>query len=163
MSLYYDGRQVSLLNETQDFYATTPHTGSIDETLVFLKQQLGLPIPLAEFISPKVASEIVEGLVFAGVVGEETIDGVRCDHLALRNEDRGIQIWVEQGARALPRRVSITYEEEPGQPQFRAWLREWDVAPKIKDSVFAFQPPKSAERIAFNSVAGLVPTVKEDR
>jgi len=162
-SLYYDGRQVVLLDEVHDTYATAAQSGEIDVVLDYVEAQLGLPIPLGELLSAKLAAQITEGLVFAGVVGEETIDGVRCDHLALRKEDRGIQIWVEQGAKPLPRRVAITYEHEPGQPQFRARLAKWDVAPRIQDSLFAFEPPAGAERIAFNSRAGLAPAGGDGR
>jgi len=162
-SLFYDGRQVVLLDQAHDVYATAAQSGDVDAMLGYIEAQLGLPLPLGELLSAKLALEIQEGLVFAGVVGEETIDGVRCDHLALRNEDRGIQIWVEQGAKPLPRRVAITYEREPGQPQFRANLMKWDVKPRIQDSLFSFAPPKGAERIAFNSLAGLAPAGKEAR
>ena len=162
-SLFYDGRQVVFLDAAQEVYASAAQSGDIAAVVDFAEAQLGLPIPLGVLVSPKLTSEIVEGLVFAGVVGEEAIDGVRCDHLALRNEEHGIQIWVEQGAKALPRRVVITYEQESGQPQFRARLSKWDVAPTIPDSVFTFAPPVGAERIAFNSLAAITPAVEEKR
>jgi hypothetical protein len=162
-SLFYDGRQVVLFDPAHDVYATSAQSGDIDAVIARIAAQLGLPVPLSELLSATLGSEIREGLVFAGVVGEETIDGVLCDHLALRNEDRGIQLWVEQGAKPLPRRVSITYEQEPGQPQFRARLAKWDVAPRSTDPVFTFTPPRGAERIAFNSVAGLAPAGEEAR
>jgi hypothetical protein len=162
-SLFYDGRQVVLLDEVHGVYATAAQSGDLDATLAYVEANLGLPIPLGEFLSAKLASELVEGLVFAGVVAEETIDGVRCVHLALRNQDRSIQIWVEQGKQPLPRRVAITFEREPGQPQFRARLGKWDVAPRIQPSVFTFAPPAGAERIAFNSLAGLGEAGKEGR
>jgi hypothetical protein len=162
-SLYYDGRQVALLDEVHDTFATAAQSGDIDVVLDYAEANLGLPMPLGELLSARLAAQITEGLVFAGLVGEETIDGVRCDHLALRNEDRGIQIWVEQGAKPLPRRVVITYEHAPGQPQFRARLAKWEVAPRLKDSLFAFEPPAGAERIAFNSRAGLAPAAAEGR
>ena len=161
--LYYDGAKLVLFDEADGVYATTPHTGDIDATIAFVGAQLGMPVPLGELLSAQLAAKITDGLVFAGVVGAETIDGVRCDHLALRNQDRGIQIWVEQGAKALPRRVAITYEQEPGQPQFRASLTQWDVAPRIDNQMFSFTPPAGAERIAFNSAAGLAPAAKEGR
>ena len=162
-SLFYDGQQVALLDRTHEIYATAAQSGDIAATLAYLEEHLGLPIPLGELLSADLASQIVDGLVFAGVVDEETIDGVRCDHLALRKPERGIQIWIEQGAKPLPRRVSITYEQESGQPQFRARLSKWDVAPRIQDSVFQLAPPAGSERISFNSVAGLAPAGRGGR
>jgi hypothetical protein len=162
-SLFYDGQQVALLDGVHGVYATAAQSGDLDATIAWVGAHLGLPVPLGEFLSTKLASELVEGLVFAAVLGEETIDGVRCDHLALRNEDRGIQIWIERGAKPLPRRVVITYEREPGAPQFRAKLAKWDVKPRIQDSLFEFAPPKGAERISFNSLTGLAQAGPEGR
>ncbi len=162
-SLFYDGQQVALLDRTHEIYATAAQSGDIEAMLVYLEEHLGLPIPLGELLSANLASHIADGLVFAALVDEETIDGARCDHLALRKPDRGIQLWIEQGPKPVPRRVSITFEQEPGQPQFRARLSKWDVAPRIQDSVFRFAPPAGAERISFNSVAGLAPAGKGGR
>jgi hypothetical protein len=84
------------------------------------------------------------------VVGVETLDGVRCEHLALRNRDRGIQLWIEQGKTPLPRRIAITWEQAPGRPQFRARLTKWELAPELPDALFAFEPPEGMERIRFH-------------
>jgi hypothetical protein len=82
-------------------------------------------------------------------VGEQTIDGKPVDHVALRNDAVGVQLWVERGERPLPHRLVVTYEQAPGQPQFRAELREWDLSPRLRDGHFAFEPPEAAEKIAF--------------
>ena len=73
---------------------------------------------------------------------------MRCDHVALRNSTNGLELWIGQDD-SLPRRIVIGYEHEEGNPQFRARLSGWDLAPKVKDATFAFAPPKGAEKIAF--------------
>ena len=128
-----------------------PQTGDIDEVLRVAEEQLGIPIPLSELLATDLGQRIEAGLVSAAVVGTETIDGVRCDHLALRNADRGIQIWVQQGETPLPRRIAITFEQAPGRPQFRARLEKWELAPKLADSLFAFEPPEGSERVRFHT------------
>jgi hypothetical protein len=162
-SLFYDGAQVVLLDREHGVYASDPHAGDIEALVDHLEAKLGIPLPLGELLSAKLTSQVVDGLVSADVVGAEKIDGVACDHLALRSADRGIQIWIEQGTRPLPRRVTVTYEKAPGAPQFRARLAKWELAPRLADSVFVFEPPKGSERIAFNSLAGAAPAEKENR
>jgi len=49
----------------------------------------------------------------------------------------------------LPRRVVITYKEEPGQPQFWGDLSSWNLAPELSDTLFTFTPPEGADRIQF--------------
>jgi hypothetical protein len=146
--LLYDGKQIVLQDLEQNVYATAPRTGPVDETVEFVSDRLGIPVALSEFLSPDLPKILSERLDSASYVGESTIDGARCDHVALRNEVGGMQLWVGQED-SLPRRITITYEQEDGRPQFRARLSGWDLSPKVKDSTFAFDPPKDAEKIAF--------------
>lgn len=146
--LLYDGKQIVLQDVAQNVYAVAPRTGPVDEMVEYVSDRLGVPVALSDFLSPDLPSLLTEKLDSADFVGESTIDGVRCDHVALRNEVAGMQLWIGQDD-SLPRRITITYEHEEGRPQFRARLADWDLSPKIKDSTFAFEAPKGAEKIAF--------------
>jgi hypothetical protein len=146
--LLYDGKQIVLEDLEQNVYATDPRTGPVDDMAAFVSNRLGIPVALSEFLSPDLPKLLSEHLESASYVGESTIDGVRCDHVALRNEIGGMQLWVGQDD-SLPRRITITYEHETGRPQFRARLTGWDLAPQVTDATFAFDPSKGAEKIAF--------------
>jgi hypothetical protein len=141
---------VTVHDATAGVYAVTEATGDVEAVLRFSEDQLGVPVALGDLLARDLGTRLRAGLVFAALVGEEEIDGVRCDHLALRNADRGIQLWVEQGAAALPRRVVITWEQAAGRPQFRARLTRWELAPKLPDDLFRFEAPAGAERIRFH-------------
>ena len=146
--LLYDGKQIVLEDLAHNVYATDPHTGPVDDMVEFVSTYLAIPVALSEFLSPDLPKLLSENLESASYVGESTIDEVRSDHVALRNDRVGMQLWVGQED-SLPRRITITYEQEEGRPQFRARLSGWDLSPKVKDSTFAFDPPKDAEKIAF--------------
>jgi hypothetical protein len=146
--LLYDGKQVVLEDLAQNVYASAPRTGLVDDTVEFVSDRLGIPVALSEFLSPDLPRLLADRIDSASWVGESTIDGVRCDHVALRNEVAGMQLWIGQGD-SLPRRIAITYEHEKGRPQFRARFTGWDLSPQLTDATFAFDPPKDAEKIAF--------------
>ena len=146
--LLYDGKQIVLQDLGDNVYATEKHTGPVDEMAEFVSDRLGIPVALSEFLSPDLPHLLSEHVESARYVGVETVDGVRCDHVALRNERVGMQLWVGQDD-SLPRRITITYEHETGRPQFRARFTGWDLTPQVTDTTFAFDPPKDAERIAF--------------
>lgn len=146
--LLYDGKQIVLEDLAQNVYATDPRTGPVDEMVEFVSDRLGIPVALSEFLSPDLPKLLGERLASASYVGEAAIDGARCDHVALRNEVAGMQLWVGRED-SLPRRITITYEHEEGRPQFRARFTGWDLSPRVKDSTFEFDPPKDAEKIAF--------------
>jgi hypothetical protein len=146
--LLYDGSQLVLQDLEHDVYATVARSGPIDDVVEYAGVRLGVPVALAEFLSPDLPELLTEKIDDAAYVGEATIDGELCDHVSLRNEIAGMQLWVARKD-SLPRRIAITYEHEVGQPQFRARFTGWDLAPKASDSVFTFEPPAGAERIAF--------------
>jgi hypothetical protein len=146
--LLYDGTQIAFQDLEDNVYATEPWTGPVEGMAAFVSDHLGIPVALAEFLSPDLPKLLGEHLASASYVGESTIDGVPCEHVALRNEIGGMQLWIGR-ADSLPRRITITYEHETGRPQFRARLTGWDLSPQVTDATFAFDPPKDAERIAF--------------
>jgi hypothetical protein len=149
--LLYDGAQLVLQDLDQNVYASVARTGSLDDVASYAGKRLGVPVALAELLSPELTTLLTGKIDDASYVGEATIDGERCDHVSLRNEVGGLQLWVGKGD-SLPRQVTITYEHEEGRPQFRARFSDWDLSPKASDGVFSFEPPKGAERIAFAPV-----------
>jgi hypothetical protein len=69
-------------------------------------------------------SELDNLIVSADYVETTTITEVPCDHLAVRtNRGLDFQVWVAQGPEPLPRRILITYKDDPGQPQLTESLR----------------------------------------
>jgi hypothetical protein len=146
--LLYDGKQIVFEDLEHNVYASDPRTGPVDEMVEFVSDRFGIPVALSEFLSPDLSKLLGENLESASHIGESTIDGVRCDHVALRNGVGGMQLWVARDD-SLPRRITITYEHEEGRPQFRARLTGWDLSPDVTEATFAFDPPKDAEKIAF--------------
>jgi hypothetical protein len=76
------------------------------------------------------------------------VKGVKCDHYAFHQADVDWQVWIEQGPQPLPRKLVITTTTEKTQPQHVAVLT-WDLAPRLDESLFAFRPPATAQRIEF--------------
>jgi hypothetical protein len=148
---YFDGTRMTVSSPNQKAYAFVklkqPRT--IDEAIEIMRDRLGMPVPLGELL----VSNPVEGLddVFdaAFLVGEERLAGVDCDHLALRNEDNEIEVWIARSDPAYVQRVHITYVSLEGQPRFSARLFDWSLSPDTSDAVFTFVPPPDAERVRF--------------
>ena len=107
--------------------------------------------PLAEMLSSKLDETLPKRVRAAYDVGQESIAGVPCNHLALRVVQTDVQLWIAQGSQPLPHRLVITYKEAAGQPQFWAQFSDWNLSPEVPDSLFAFTPPEGAAKIAFAS------------
>lgn len=146
-TIRYDGKLLSVVNESEKAFATVEHTGTIDTLADYVHADLGIPTPLSELLSPDLPKLLTEKMLSARYVGAELLGDTRCDHLAFRNEEVGVQLWItEAGA---PRRVVINYETSVGEPQFRADFVKWEIAAPAPDALFRFQRPPGYERVVF--------------
>jgi hypothetical protein len=156
--MVFDGRQIAFSDESRQVYATAPFEGELDAMLDHVHDVLQIPTPLGEFLATNLF-ELLSQSDSAEWVDEQILGGVACDHVAFRNAETGLQLWVPREGEPLPRRVVITYEQAAGRPQFRADLRDWELSPALDDALFAFTPAEGAERIYFRSDALLPPGV----
>ncbi len=168
LQVIYNGSEISFFSARENKYAIKPKTGTLDDFLNVLVEELEVEIPLAQ-VGYKDFPEIIMEKIDAGfIIGESTVAGIVCDHLAFRNDQTDFQIWIRKSGKPLPVRWVITYKHNEGQPQFWVQFIEWNLNPKIEDSTFSFIPPKGAERIQFMSQTsayqqGVETPIKEDK
>ena len=148
-TFYYDGKTLTVDLPDQQYYATAPAPPTIEAMLDFARDKLDVIAPGSDLIYKDAFERLTQGLTSAFVVGKSVVGGVRCDHLAFRNAEVDWQIWIQEGAKPLPRKFIVTSKRVPGSPQFVVVLSKWDAAPKITDATFRFVPPKSSRQIEF--------------
>ena len=151
----FDGKQIAFFGVDEKAYATAQKSGDLDAAIAYFKQDLRMPLPLAELVSNNLPKILKDRTNEVYAVEEATIGGILCDHLALRNDMVDGQMWIAKGNQPLPQRIVLTYKREDGQPQFWANFREWNLSPETPDSLFTFTPADGMRRIAF--VAGMGP------
>jgi len=146
----YDGKQLTVYDADRNVFAAVEQTGDIDAVMEFLRDEVGMKLPLAPLFSLNLRTLLLENVTTATFVDEEVLDGVELDHIAYQYGDGiGVQLWIPRKGDALPRRMVMTFEDARGRPQFRADFREWDLDTKIKDSAFHFDAPKGARAVPF--------------
>jgi hypothetical protein len=146
--LVFDGSNIWAYQREENAYATIAQPGDIDATLDFVTLELGIPVPASDFFAKDPSITLATDVLAARDLGPSTIGEQPARHIALRKPGVNYQIWVSD-ADALPLRMVITYNEEPGQPQFWVQFLNWDTAPTNPENAFAFKPPEGAERIRF--------------
>jgi hypothetical protein len=152
-SFVYDGSTVSMFSHDDDAYTRTPVSANLDR-LVGGFLDAGVELPLIDVLYQAFTGTLTEAARGGIVVGESTIDGIACDQLAFRQANVDWQLWVEKGARALPRKIVITTRHAVGDPQFQAVMR-WNLKPGFDKNTFVFTPPKGAQEIPFLDAAAL--------
>jgi hypothetical protein len=144
---YADGQSISLLDESMKLYATVSVSGTIDEVVDKLDAQYGFTPPLAEFVLNDPNLKFSKQIQSSVHHGQETINGVECDRLMLTGEIADADLWVSIKDH-LPQRFVATFKDREGSPQLKVDFFEWNLAAKLDESVFTFDPPKDAEKIA---------------
>jgi hypothetical protein len=152
-----DGKEISVFDENENVYAIVPKQGTLTEIVDYYVDELEMPLPLAELASDDLSEVLTENISFGHTIGESTISGILCDNLILQNDEVDIQLWIAKGKKPLPRRVVITYKNEPGEPQFWATFVEWNLSPDVDDKQFTFKPPADANRISFAPRLAVIP------
>jgi len=149
----YDGAQLTMFSPDDDAYTRikAPDTvGKLVERLL----GAGIEMPMIDWLYQVSDGSLTEGVRGGVLVGDSSIDGTDCDHLAFRQGNIDWQLWVEQGDRPLPRKLLITTLHEVGDPQYQVTMR-WNLKPKIETSTFVFTPPKGVNEIPFIEPAAI--------
>mgnify|MGYP003575345762 FL=1 len=152
-TFYYDGQTLSVLVPRQNYYAQAPVPPTLEGMLDTARDQLHVIAPGADFVYSNAYERLSDGLTSAFVVGKAVVDGVRCDQIAFRNAEVDWQVWIEEGAKPVPRKFIVTSKKMPQSPQFTSVMSNWQTAPKISASTFSFVPPKNAQKIEFRTAA----------
>jgi len=155
-SIYYDGKNVTFYGKRDNLYATAEAPNNINDMIDFAREQLSLDAPGADLLHTDSYSVLMDDVVSARYLGEESVGNRKCHHLAYRGHETDFQVWIEDGKQALPCRFVITSKNVKGAPQFTIALSNWKVEDKLEDDTFSFTPPKDAAQINFVSVSDKV-------
>jgi hypothetical protein len=147
LEFLYDGKQMTLVCKTNNTYATQPAPSNIDAMIDDARKRFHIEAPGADLFYSNPYQILTEQVTGGKFVGRETIGGVVTNHLAFTGEEVDWQVWIEDGAQALPFRYVITTKTMKAQPQFTVQFTHWDTSPKIDDASFNFVPPAGATHV----------------
>jgi hypothetical protein len=149
---WYDGKNIILQDKHENVYAVAAAPATIDEALDFAHEQLGVTVPLADILAQNPYESLLppeQPIKAALYVGVESVRGRPCHHLAVSLEHLDWQLWIEDGEMFVPRKMVLTYTQEPSQPQYTIVFTSWNLSPRLPDVLFRFLPPEGANEIAF--------------
>jgi hypothetical protein len=149
IGVVFDGQTFTLYDASADLYAQKEMKANIDTALDRMFEKFGFSVPTADLIYADPYAALASSVDSGFHVGLHPVRGARCHHLVFSQESIDWQIWIEDGPRPLPRKLLITYKDEPGSPQYAVELSQWDLSPRISDTHFEFDPPASAGRMEF--------------
>ncbi len=146
-TIVYDGKHLALYSPDDAAFARIEAPATL-ATLVDRLLDAGVELPLLDVLYPGSSGTLTDAVDGGVLVGESSVAGVACDHLAFRQADIDWQLWVEKGARPLPRKFVITTRYAVGDPQYQSVLH-WDLSPALDGTTFTFVPPPATHEVPF--------------
>lgn len=141
--LFFDGRTLTVFAPRSRYYASLAEPGTVGEVLERVAQKYDLVFPLPDLFRWAVRSAAPYNFQEARYVGYARIAGVDTDHYVFRQPELDWQMWVERGARPLPRKIVIVTRDDPDQPKFSALLK-WNPDVPLTADRFTFKPQSGA-------------------
>jgi hypothetical protein len=157
----FDGRTLSLLDETKNYYATVPMNTSLDGLVEQLDQKYGFTPPLAEFALSNPYADFhrqAQTITYLGRAemtgGFLGLGGVECHRLGLKGKEADAELWIAVSD-LLPRKLVATFHRT-GQPQLRIAFSSWNLAAPVSAAGFTFTPPNGAQKIEMWTTAKML-------
>jgi len=150
VELVYDGKTVSIYGNNAKAYAQAELAGTIDQLVDLIQAKSGAAMPGTDLLS-NAYDEMMSNVIAAQHIGQGVIDGIECEHLAFRGVDTDWQIWIESGARPVPRKYVITSKTLAGAPQYTLRIKDWKTDAVADADAFLFKPPADAMKANLDS------------
>jgi hypothetical protein len=153
IEVVFDGKTLTMNNKDLKEFTQLEAPGSVDQVIDLLREKHGLVAPGTDLLFSD-AFDTLTADVHDGVhIGQGVVDGVECEHLAFRNLDTDWQIWIEAGARPIPRKYVITSKAVAGAPQYTLRIKEWRT--DVPADAFAYKPAQGAKKIALGDLTDI--------
>jgi hypothetical protein len=143
---WYDGKTLTILDRKHNWFSTIDMPSTLDKTADAAHDQ-GIDLPLVDLALSNPYKNAMEKVLTGRYYGISPVLGVDCHHLAFTQDNVDWQIWIEDGPQPLIRKFVITYNNEPGEPQFTALITSYNLTDRIADSDFVFERPPGATQI----------------
>jgi hypothetical protein len=153
VELVYDGKTISIYGNNAKSYVQADAPGTVDQMIDAVQAKSGVGMPGTDLLLSDAYDELTATAIDGKHIGIGLIDGVECEHLAFRTPDTDWQIWVETGAKPVPRKYVITSKTLAGAPQYTLRIRDWKTDAFADADTFVFKPPAGATKVDLDSAA----------
>ncbi|MFW7381083.1 MAG: DUF2092 domain-containing protein [Oligoflexus sp.] len=145
---FFDGSMFTVLNTEKNVYAQKDINGTIDDLVLSLEQE-NISAPLADLLLSNFYELLEDATRSAKYLGETTILGQSCSHLAFRTSEIDWQVWIAMGEQATICRSLITSKRIAGAPQYEVTFQSWNFGDQIDENIFQFSIPQDAMEVEF--------------
>lgn len=150
---YYDGKTLTLIDDTNKVYSRIDAPDTIDAMLDDFAERYAATMPLGDLLLSDPYQMVIGGVRSGYYVGLNSVFDQKCHHLAFRQDAIDWQIWIQAEGDPVPRKLVITYKALPGQPQYVAFLSGWNLKASLSDDAFSTSIPDGFSEVPLQAVA----------
>ena len=155
LDLFFDGKVATLYGPGLRTYAQITGARSVDQLIGELEQRYGFAGPGADLLLSNVYDAMMKGVLEAKYLGIGIVGGLKCDHIAFRNQETDWQLWVQIGADPIPRKFVITSKAVAAAPEYTVVVKDWKTGFEVAPGTFAFKPPPDTKKGTISDLADL--------
>ena len=144
---WYDGKHLTIVSNKHKVWAKGPMPATLDEALDFLSAEYAVQMPAGDLMYASPYDALITSDTTGGWVDVQNVGDTPCDHLSYSQAVVDWQLWLVQDDRKLPRKIQITYKNDPGKPVSTVVIRDWNPSPQISDATFTPAVPEGYQRI----------------
>jgi len=150
----FDGTTLTVHGKNLDAYASIEAKGSVDELFERLADA-GIEAPGADLLSAHVFDILMTDVTDAKHISSAYVGGVECEYLTFRTPEIDWQIWIQSGAKPVPRRYVITSKHVGQAPQYTLEISDFKSGPDVAKASYAIEIPKSAKKVDLSELQSL--------
>jgi hypothetical protein len=145
-SVWFAEGVLSVVKRPDDVYGQVETPKSF-AGMVAVADAYSIPVPFADIIGGDPTEFFLDDLESAINVGQTWVNGEWTDHLALRQSDVDLELWIRSDGEPVPVKMKVIYKLAEGAPSFSAHIRDYDFAPRFDASTFQFVAPDNADQV----------------
>jgi hypothetical protein len=143
----YDGKTLSLMQPMLKQHALeSVRASSIEGFADVMDDRFGFRPPIAELLASDFESTIFRHVTSASVMDGGSIWFTRCDRLHMEQPGMTLDLWVGTKDR-LPRRMLLTFTDEPGNPTWDIHLKKWELGATVDETLFSKRPSADSIKV----------------
>ena len=149
---YFNGKTMITYSPRDKLYAVMDAPATLDELFPFAMEKAGVHTTFSDILTSDPYSYLTADLISAFWAGQSHIEGILCDHIALKEKGLEYQIWIAAGDKPLPIMMTMTYTDLPEKPRFILHYSNWKLDVPVAKDAFLFKKPAGAGKIAYQPV-----------
>jgi hypothetical protein len=155
-TIWYDGKTVNVVDLDDQVHVEVPVPDKIGSAMDHLMDHYGISIPLSDFLFENPYEALTASVSQAFYIGMSHVNDVACHHLVFSQDSVDWQLWIEAGARPVPRKLVIVYKNSVGKPHYTATLTGVKLKSALPEDVFK---PVIPDGVVTMDVLDLAPKV----